>query len=167
MKPANRLQEYVLTFIKKVDNVLLNDPELLLKSVELYVKQACRAYPRCTKQEASPNRDYKTKELRSIGINGLVTLSILKVAGEFIPHPDAIPTPAPATAPPPDVAPYLPRQAIQKSREDDTIVKFVYWEKFPVSIRVLLQEGKIWAMYENVLGQITAEEYGGKTHSIL
>lgn len=170
LRPANRLQEYLLRLVQKFDNVLLDDPEELFRMVEQYAQQASRANHRCTPQKAGANRDFKTKEISSIGAGGLFTISLHKVTGTLAPQTaETKPAPALAPLPPPEPEPESqnqPRHAICTSREDDKPSRFVQLGEFAQSIQALLQSGKVWRMYQNGAGQVIAEEYGGNRHPV-
>lgn len=171
--PANRLQGYILEYIKRFDQIGLEEPEKLLERMQEFTRQANRAYPRCTAQACQPHRNHKTKALESISMSGVFTLTIFEIKGTFKANPTESEKPAEAPAPvqavpiavtktPPESD--KPRQVIQKSREDDTPLKFEYWTMFAPAVQQLLKNGNIWAVYQSPKQIIVAEEFGGTTH---
>ncbi|QIP14738.1 hypothetical protein G8759_20015 [Spirosoma aureum] len=166
--PANRLQEYILKLVEKYDHLLCEDAETIFTQVEQLVSQANRAYPRCTAQKAQASHDHKSKTLNSFHVGGLFTMSVHKVAGQHpkpTDHPPAQPAQALPLSPAEEQpATSQPRQAILKSREDDTIIRLEFWNRFSSRTQTLLTKGVIWNIYYDASKNIVAEEFGGQIH---
>lgn len=174
---ANKLQEALLRHVQKYDNILVEDVDGLFSLIQEYAKQACRTYHRCAPQNATANRNYPDRTIRSINVGGLYTLTFHKVEGYYKeggkitqtanfdqpkpePAPPPVPTPEPVNEPVHD----LPRLAIWKSREDDTPLRFEVLGKFHLQVQTRIQKGLIWAIYEDCFGAVWAEEFGGIKH---
>jgi hypothetical protein len=177
-RPSNKLQQAILLQIERYDNILTQEPETLYTLIDGYTQQANRTHHRCTPMRADTNRTYPEKEISSISVSGLVTISLHKVVGTFPkvkPEPVAEPAPpppvvvAPAPPPVPPPAPVIvetvkPRIAVLKGRDTDKIERFEFWDKFSKQVQTLLAEGRIWNIYLDNLQIAMAEEYGGKKH---